>query len=199
LIERRFAIFIDVVPPFSANAIWIYLLLTIDPSLNPAPLGGSITFTASISGTALAVDNSGSVTFFDGQAQLGAAVSAGPGQSATFTTSNLGVGSHSVTAVYSGNSQFQGSTSSVLTESVVYFVGDFSIQSTPTTATVAAGQSATFQLAVTPLAALVRRYPYHVPAFQPRPPVLSIHLCSRRAKDRLLSVFILSVLHNPPL
>jgi Bacterial Ig-like domain (group 3)/FG-GAP-like repeat len=123
--------------------------ITLSSSLNPAPLDGNITFTASISPAVVGVDSSGTVTFFDGQTQLSAPVSIATGQPATITTSNLGVGSHSITAVYSGNSQVQGSTSSVLTESVVFFVGGFSIQSTPTTATVTAGQSATFQLAIT--------------------------------------------------
>jgi len=122
--------------------------ITLSSSLNPAPLDGNITFTASISPAVVGVDSSGTVTFFDGQTQLSAPVSIAAGQPATITTSSLGVGSHSITAVYSGNSQVQGTTSSELTESVVYFVGGFSIQSTPTTATVTAGQSATFQLAI---------------------------------------------------
>jgi hypothetical protein len=119
-------------------------------SLNPAPPGGSITFTASISTTASAPDSSGSVTFFDGQAQLGMPVPVGAAHSASLTTSGLGLGTHSITAVYSGNSNLLGSASAALTQSVSYFIGDFSIQSTRASATVSAGQAATFQFAIAP-------------------------------------------------
>lgn len=77
-------------------------------------------------------------------------MSAGPGQTATYTTSALTFGSHSITAVYSGNSTVSGSTSPSLSESILYFVGDFTIQATPAAATVRAGQSAEFQIAITP-------------------------------------------------
>jgi len=124
--------------------------VTLTSSLNPAPLGGTITFTALISTSASAADSSGSVTFFDGQAQLGSPVPLAPTRAATWTTSGLGIGSHSITAIYSGSAQVLGSASPALVESVTYFIGDFSIQSTPATATVNAGQSAAFQFAVTP-------------------------------------------------
>jgi hypothetical protein len=123
--------------------------VTLSSNLNPAPLGGSVTFTASIS-SALSIVATDSVTFFDGQSPLGAAFSVGTGQTATYTTTSLALGSHSITAVYSGNSQVLGSTSSALTESIPYFIGDFSIQATPAAATVTAGQAATFQLAIEP-------------------------------------------------
>ena len=123
--------------------------VTLSSSLNPAPLGGAVTFTASISSSLSVVEATDTVTFFDGQTQLGA-VPVGPGLTATYSTSSLPVGSHSITAVYSGNRQILGSTSSALTESISYFVGDFSIQATPSTATVTSGQSATIQLAISP-------------------------------------------------
>lgn len=124
--------------------------VTLSSSLNPATLGGSVTFTASISSPLAVVEGADTVTFFDGQTQLGAPVSAGPGQTATYTTSALTFGSHSITAVYSGNSQVSGSTSASLSESILYFVGDFTIQVTPAAATVRAGQPAAFQIAITP-------------------------------------------------
>lgn len=124
--------------------------VTLSSSLNPAPLGGSVTFTATIQSAAPAGESGDSITFYDGQTKLGAAVSISAGQMATFTTSSLSLGSHSITAVYSGTSNILGSTSSPLTETIPYFVGDFSIQATPTAATVVAGQSAAFQLAIVP-------------------------------------------------
>jgi hypothetical protein len=123
--------------------------VTLSSSLNPSPLGGSVTLTASVSSALPVVAGADTVTFFDGQTQLGTAVSIGPGQTATYTTSGLTLGSHSITAVYSGNSLVLGSTSSALAESIPYFIGDFSIQATPSAATIAAGQSAAFQIAIT--------------------------------------------------
>jgi phospholipase C len=83
--------------------------------INPSSLGESVTFTATItpqySGQA-----SGTVTFKDGSATLGSA--AVSNDVANFTTSALAVGTHSITAVYGGDGNFTGSTSSVLSQVV---------------------------------------------------------------------------------
>jgi hypothetical protein len=85
---------------------------TLGSSQNPSVFGQSTTFTATIQGTGAPT---GAVTFRDGTAQLGTAnVTAG---SAGMTISNLSMGTHSVTASYSGDSNFLPSTSSALTES----------------------------------------------------------------------------------
>uniref|UniRef100_UPI0005275494 Ig-like domain-containing protein n=1 Tax=Streptomyces novaecaesareae TaxID=68244 RepID=UPI0005275494 len=52
----------------------------------------------------------GTVSFFDGIVLVGTAT-LDAGGTATFTTSDLGVGIHALTAVYSGDSAFNGSTS----------------------------------------------------------------------------------------
>jgi uncharacterized repeat protein (TIGR03803 family) len=71
-----------------------------------------VTFTATVSGGA----PSGSVTFFDGNLTMGSApLSAG---TASFTTSALAVGSHSVTATYSGDTANGASTSTALSITV---------------------------------------------------------------------------------
>ena len=58
----------------------------------------------------------GSVTFKDGITTLGTGtLSSGK---ATFTTSSLAVGSHSITAVYGGSTSFNASTSPALTQTV---------------------------------------------------------------------------------
>ncbi|MFS4096387.1 Ig-like domain-containing protein, partial [Streptomyces sp. AF1A] len=56
------------------------------------------------------------VSFFDGATLLGTGTLAGG--IATLTTSTLAVGSHSLTAVYNGSSNFTGSTSPVDTQTV---------------------------------------------------------------------------------
>lgn len=79
-------------------------------SANPSVFGQSVTFTA----TVVAVSPStgvptGTVTFMDGATSLGTVALAG-GQ-ATLPVSTLAVGTHSMTAVYSGDSAFAPSTS----------------------------------------------------------------------------------------
>jgi hypothetical protein len=80
-------------------------------SLNPAQAGQSITFTATISGGDFAAGGDAfvtdSVTFLDGMTTLGTATpkpTGGPNHESTaqFTTSALALGSHAITAKYSG-------------------------------------------------------------------------------------------------
>ena len=55
--------------------------------------------------------------FKDGDLLIGSATLSGSGQ-ASLTTSNLATGTHAITATYSGDSNFNPSTSSVLTQTV---------------------------------------------------------------------------------
>ena len=59
----------------------------------------------------------GSVTFKDGATTLGTGTLNGTGQ-ATFATTTLAVGSHTITAVYGGDPNFSGSTSAALAQTV---------------------------------------------------------------------------------
>ena len=83
-------------------------------SVNPSVFNEGVTFTATV--TATSGTPTGTVTFKNGSATLGkATLSAGE---AAFTTSTLAVGAHSITAVYGGSTDFSGSTSPVLTQTV---------------------------------------------------------------------------------
>ena len=74
--------------------------------------GSSVTFTATVSSASA----TGTVTFKDGATTFGSSnVVAG---TASLSTSTLAVGSHQVTAVYSGDANFTGSTSAPLTQTV---------------------------------------------------------------------------------
>src|SRR5262249_53544882 len=74
---------------------------------NPSKVNQSVTFTATVSPSAA----TGTVRFFDGSTLLGsAAVSGGV---ASFTTTSLAVGTHSITAQYMGDGSYNGSTSAV--------------------------------------------------------------------------------------
>lgn len=74
--------------------------------------GQGVSFTAAIAG----VSPTGTVTFMDGSTSLGV-VSVSAGQ-ATFTTTTLAVGTHSITAVYSGDAANRASVSPPFTHTV---------------------------------------------------------------------------------
>jgi len=83
---------------------------------NPSNTDQSVTLTATITTTAATPAPTGTVNFFDGKIPLGnAPVSGG---AATLTTTFTTAGSHSLTAVYSGDANYQGSTSAAYTQTV---------------------------------------------------------------------------------
>jgi hypothetical protein len=82
-------------------------------SVNPSTVGQAVTFTATVTGNS----PTGTVQFMDGAANLGSPVALSGG-TAAFTTSALTVGTHAITAVYSGDASNAGSTSPVLNETV---------------------------------------------------------------------------------
>jgi hypothetical protein len=78
--------------------------------------GVLVTFTATLNHIVTGVAPTGSIGFYDGGSQLGIeTLSSGP---ATYSTSTLSVGVHTITAVYSGDSNYQPATSSNLSETV---------------------------------------------------------------------------------
>ena len=81
-------------------------------SANPSTFGQSVTFVATVTGSS----PTGTVTFRDGATVLGTSP-LGAGQ-ATFTMSTLSVGSHSITAAYSGDANNAASTSAALNQVV---------------------------------------------------------------------------------
>jgi Bacterial Ig-like domain (group 3) len=110
-----------------------------------ATLGAPVTLTAAIrseGGTP-----TGQVVFLDGNTGLGSAALNAAGV-ATLTVNTLAAGAHSLTASYAGDGNFGGSTSPAVTTMVVN--RDFSLSAVPPSATVTAGQSAMFNLTVTP-------------------------------------------------
>lgn len=85
-------------------------------SQNPSIVGASVTFTATLGGGS---GPTGSVEFLDGASAIsGCAAVAVANSSAACSTSALGVGSHSITASYSGDANFTAATSSVITQTV---------------------------------------------------------------------------------
>jgi hypothetical protein len=83
-------------------------------SLNPSTFGQQVTFTATVSPSSGAT---GTVTFMDGVSTLGTSALDANGVAA-FSTSSLVVGTHSVTAQYSGDGSHTGSASAPLSQAV---------------------------------------------------------------------------------
>src|SRR5207237_60967 len=82
---------------------------TLTSSANPSVFGQTVTFTATVTAVAPGAGTpSGDVDFYDGLTALGTGTlsTAGGVTSATFTTSALSTGSHSISARYEGDGNF---------------------------------------------------------------------------------------------
>ncbi len=120
-------VYVQVVTPggtsaTNASSQFTYNLLGVQvgraSSVNPSVLGQSVTFTATVSAAPPGSGTpTGTVTFEDGTAVLGSAILDSTG-TAAFSTSVLSAGSHSITAVYGGDSTFATGTSAALTQVV---------------------------------------------------------------------------------
>lgn len=121
---------------------------TLAASANPANLGASVTLTANVtpgSGTGVPT---GTVTFNDGSTALGTVSLDNTGK-ASYSTSSLAAGAHSITAVYSGDPDYTGSTSTVL--SLTVNASGFTVALAPTSLTVTAGSSGNTTVTITPV------------------------------------------------
>ena len=90
---------------------------TLAASVNPSVFGQAVTFTATVSATPPGSGTPGGVvTFYDGTTALDTeTLNDG---TATFGTSSLAVGSHAITVQYGGSTDFAGSASPSLTQTV---------------------------------------------------------------------------------
>jgi hypothetical protein len=96
-------------------------------SANPSGPGQSVTFTATITPAApSSAYPTGTVTFSDGSTVLGTGVVFYPGR-ALYSTNALSLGSHSITAAYSGDSLFLPSTSPALDQVVTQSMSFYTI------------------------------------------------------------------------
>ena len=85
--------------------------ITLTSSINPSSRGESVTFIATVPAHA-----TGQVTFMDGGAVLGTATIFG--ETASFSASQLAIATHPITAVYGGDTNYNGATSAVLSQMV---------------------------------------------------------------------------------
>lgn len=84
--------------------------LALTSSLNPSYYGNSITFTASV--TSAGGTPTGTVTFYDGATELGAETLDSSGV-ATYATSTLTIGTHTIKASYGGSAAFDTSSATL--------------------------------------------------------------------------------------
>ena len=86
-------------------------------SLNPSIAGQAVTFTATVSANAPGSGTpTGTIAIFVGSTQIGTGTLSGG--KATFKTKALVVGTHTITAEYGGDTNFTGSTSAALIQTV---------------------------------------------------------------------------------
>ncbi len=130
---------------------------SVSSSANPVLDQTALTFTATVS--AQLGTPTGTVTFLDGTTPLGQATLTG--HTASLITSSLAIGSHTITADYSGDTDLAGSASSPLTQSILDFnlaptSGTGGSSGTPvTTQTTAPGGTATYPLSIVPTAGII--------------------------------------------
>jgi hypothetical protein len=121
--------------------------IAVASSANPVLVQNAVTLTATVSSPSGIP--TGTVSFLDGTAPLGPGTLSGG--VATLTTSSLAVGTHSITAVYSGDGNFAVATSASLTQTIQDFNLNISASAGSTVSqTVVPGGTAIYTLIVTP-------------------------------------------------
>jgi len=140
--------------PACGAAVLSNTVTSLVSSPNPSVFGQSVTITATVTVSGGGAGTpTGSVTFFDNGGSLGSSSLNGSGQ-ATLSTSTLSVGAHTaITATYSGDSNFNGSTSNLYTHTVNKAGTTTSVTSSPNPASF--GQTVTFTATVNTSAPIV--------------------------------------------
>jgi hypothetical protein len=92
--------------------------LVLATSGTPSVYGSSVTFTATMTAVGGGALPTGTIQFQDNAVNLGSAVAVNGSGIATYTTSSLIVGTHPITAVYSGDTNYLGATSSTVNQVV---------------------------------------------------------------------------------
>jgi subtilase family serine protease len=122
---------------------------SLQASLSTITSGQSVTFTATVAQSAGSCVPTGTVNFLDGSTVIGSGTLNGSGV-ATFGTTSLAVGAHSITAVYQASSDFATSTSSAAQVQVNALPPDFSVSASPSSQSVTPGQPTSYTLTLTP-------------------------------------------------
>jgi hypothetical protein len=125
---------------------------TVASSNLSANVGASVTFTATVSAATGATAPTGIVNFLDGTAVIGSGMLTSSGaatSTATYATSSLTAGTHSITAVYLASLTLMTSTSTAVSQVVVASAISGAISSS--TLSIAQGSTGTATLTLTPV------------------------------------------------
>ena len=139
----------QIVPPATVT--------TIATNLNPSAVGDNVTFTSTVSSGNPALVPMGSVTFKDGTASFATVLVTPKGVQnvAQATISTLTAGTHSITAIYSGDASTSAGVSKVLVQQVDNPVTPvqpgYTLTVTPASVSIVAGASAVLNVTVAPL------------------------------------------------
>jgi hypothetical protein len=118
---------------------------TVSASSSNIYQGASVTFTAAVTPST----STGKVSFYNNGSTTALGTATVSSGKATFSTTALPAGADSVMAVYDGNGSTGSSTSA--TPAVVNVATPFTMSANPTSASVSAGQTATFTITITPI------------------------------------------------
>jgi hypothetical protein len=120
---------------------------TLTASATSAAAGTDLTFTAAVA-AASGSTPAGTVTFFDGTSTLGTGTL--DNAKATYSTSSLATGTHSITAAYAGNTTDAPSTSAPVSVTITAAAADFSISLAQSSGTVSQSGSVTDTITISP-------------------------------------------------
>jgi hypothetical protein len=122
--------------------------VTLSTSKASANFGQSVTFSATVASITGGPAATGNVAFSEGETVLGTSAVNANGV-ATYSTSALALGNHSITAAYDGDANYPAATAAAITQAVI--APDFTISASPTSFTIASGNTGTTTITVTPL------------------------------------------------
>jgi len=123
--------------------------LTLSGSPNPQAVGGSVTLTATVTSTGGSGAFTGKVSIADSGTLIASNLAPSATGVATYTTSTLAIGAHTLVATYTGDPNYANSTSLTFTETI-NAAPTFILTGNPATLTVSAGSSGSTTLTVTP-------------------------------------------------
>jgi len=123
---------------------------TVTSSNSNSDFGSTVIFFANVGGGIGGSHPTGTVTFLDGTTTLGTGTLLNG--AASYSTSTLSIGTHSITAQYSGDADFAASTSSVFTQTVSFSSGSstFIVNVNPSALTLSQGSSGSIVVTVLP-------------------------------------------------
>jgi hypothetical protein len=120
-------------------------LTSLVSSVNPSVFGQAVVLSATVAASSGSGIPSGTVTFTDGSTSLGSGTLDSAGK-ASFSVSSLGAGAHSITAAYQGTTNFIGSASAPLVQTVSKTSVSIALTSAPNPSTFGQGVAFTVQV-----------------------------------------------------